>query len=373
MSKAIAFFPWLGSIESARSLGPIRLLPYTANLAPGDQLHATQADIDGVLRAYANTPKRRVKSATLIEVDDWRLGQDPEPAVARLFAAREAMAFAALADRKLFQGHFGYCNYDHFNLVVQRFEAGRADRFAFTTRRRDGGAGHLWTSEEFAFNRPLHLNKIDRVDFDEQLATLLMDDVPSHWLDAVADFNRANTDSADVLPHVELIMMKSAFEWLLEVDESAVAFERALVSCLASTETLGSPDGPLKDLWTAARPKAGRPLLAWAREFCARRGAAAHGAARDAKKWVWSEASHLAFASILFPLILKKVAAEAGLWEMSFRDCERLRRLDNYVVSDPMAPSGPDERGNEDVHPWRLIESQIGVAELGRQIRQQFV
>jgi hypothetical protein len=43
--------------------------------------------------------------------------------------------------------------------------------------------------------------------FDERLVALLMEQARPNWAEAVAEFNRANTDSRDVLPHVEMVMM----------------------------------------------------------------------------------------------------------------------------------------------------------------------
>lgn len=364
MIKAIAFFPWW-DVARDHTIGPIRLLAYRRKKSPGDLPEAAQADLDGVLGAYANRPKHRIASATILEVDDWRSGQDPEPVLTRLFAACEALAFAALSERKLFGGHFHYCCFDTFSLVVQRYASQNPGRFAYTTRRRDGGATNLWASDQFAFQRPLHVYDYAGAPLDTQLATLLMDDIPGHWLDAVAEFNRANTDSRDVMPHVEVVMMKSAFEWLLQIGPLHREFCASLERCLSDITPIDGANGPLGQQWTATWPKATRPVLAWAREFCALRGMSAHGSRRSAQHFVWSEATHLAFASMFFPLLFKKIAADAGRYTLGETDRERLRRIDHYILHDAMAF---DEDAHEiyTPHPWSEIDNGARMEELAR-------
>lgn len=363
-SKAIAFFPWW-NVARSLTIGPIRLLAYQRTKSPGDLPGATQTDLDGVLGAYANRPKHRITSATILEVDDWRTGQDPESVLTRLFAAREALAFSALAERKLFNGHFNYCNFDTYSLVVQRYVAGKTGRFAYTTRRRDGGVSNMWSSDEFAFQRPLHVYDYTGPHLDIKLAALLMEDVPHHWLDAVAEFNRANTDSRDVMPHVEVVMMKSAFEWLFHVGPEVQQFTGALERCLSDIPLLDGASGPLQQRWSDTWPKATRLLLAWAREFCALRGTSAHGSRRSIEHFVWTEAAHLAFASMLFPLLFKKVASDADRYVLDEDDYERLRRIDHYIPHDPMMFDA-DAHASESQHPWILIDSEAKLEKLHR-------
>ena len=306
-ARAIAFFPWWIN-EEPISIGPIRLRPYAKGRLPGNLDQVEQADIDGVMQAYANRPGHRVKKATLLEVDDWHSGADPEGSLTRLFLAKEALGFAGLASRKLFKGHFGYCCFDNFIMVVQRFRPGKAGTFAYTIRRRDGSSTNLWSSDQFTFQRPLHVSDpLGCVPLDEALVCMLMaPEIPAHWLEAIREFNRANTDSADIPVHVELVMMKSAFEQLLDIDEKARSFADALDQILPPVQTSSSPPpGPLRQRWLSRFDRFTRPIHSWAKEFCIRRGAAAHGN-DGGSHHVWSDHAHLAFASFLFPLLLKK-------------------------------------------------------------------
>lgn len=361
---ALAFFPWW-TTEELRELGPIRLLPYVRGVAPGHQVHVDQADLDAVIHAYASRPGQRVRQATLLEVDDWRLGQNPTPVLQRLFSAQNALGFAGLASRTLFDGPFGYYCFHHFSLVVQRYQPGRGDTFAYTMRRRDGGSWNAWSSDEFAFQRPLHVGiPLKSPLIDEALVHLLIDEtINPRWKEAVAEYNRANTDSADIPIHVEMVMMKSAFELLLNIGPGAKPFEQALTKVMDSLpESPEVVDGPLRTRWFSAFPRSTRLFQAWAREFCARRGAAAHGAAGK-DHFVWSEEAHLAFASLLFPLLLKKLAADEGRYRISLDDLDRLGRLDEYIAHEPMH-FREDEFPSR--HPWLEIDFDIRMRAISR-------
>ncbi len=359
MAKAIAFFPWW-FVDEPVVFGAARLVPYVRGRAPGDLPTATQADMDAVIEAYATRPRHVIKKAALLEVDVWHLGDDPELALERLFSARRALAFSALAGRTLFGGHFGYCNFDNFILAVQQYIEGKGNGVAFWTRRRDGRAQYYWSSDEFAFHRPLHVDTFLKAPaIDLALAALLMEpDLPSNWREAVDEYSRANTDSPDIPEHVEMVMMKSAFEVLLVLDSGAADFQRKLDALL---EDLPAPstesEGPLGDRWMARFPRSARPLQAWVREFCDRRGAAAHGA-KGGDRFVWSERSHLAFASILFPLVFKKVAETRGKYVMSELDRERLRRVDTLVLHDPFGLVPVEEDGDR-THPWADFDQDV--------------
>jgi hypothetical protein len=347
------FFPWW-DVGYPLEIESIRLLPYEHKRQPGDLNSATQIEIDEVLGAYSNLPRSRVRRATLLELKGWRSGAEPDGFLNAIFVARDLIAFAALSERQLFVNHYYYCCFDTFSLVVQRYNPTAPGQFAYSTRKRDGGTTSFWSSKEFGFRRPLHVSQHDRVTLNEGLLRTLLLSGKSHWLDAIRDFNRANTDSNDVSPHVELIMMKSAFESLLIIGEKRADFETALLNALSDIEPTGNFHGPLLEKWRS-RGERSRPLLAWAYDFCDRRGSAAHGTQRHHPRFVWSEHAHLAFASILFPLVLKKIASDEGLFELSFDDIETLKRIDRYVLFDPFE----EQESIRDEHPWSLIRKEI--------------
>lgn len=364
-AKGVAFFPWW-PLAQKRDIGPIRLVPYERGQKPGDSASATQVDIDAILHAYSLRPSNRINQATLVEVDDWQIGDDPYPVLNRLFTAREAIGFSALSKRQLFlRNNLNYCNFDNFILVTQLYRAGQAHQLVYNTRRRDGITQNLWSSEDIKIQRPDHIHNVSNIDIDEALAALLMENVPDHWSDAISEFNRANTDSSDTTEHVELVKMKSAFEWLLEIGNKRSEFAEALQNVLPPP----SEEVELHPMWRRFAQQPSRPILAWAADFCDRRGAAAHGANRQAGRFAWSASSHLAFCSMFFPLLFKKIAANANMYALSNIDLERLRNIDRFANADPFGDEAEKSFQSYEVpHPWPSIDEDLHQKEAHRKI-----
>lgn len=357
MANVIAFFPW-AFVQSPVSVGPLRLLPYQRGVLPGNLPHVTQTDIDCVLSAYAERPNCLIEKGALLEWGEWHSGMDmPDEQVALMQRASHLLAFSALSRRSLFNPSSTYTNSHTYRLVLQQYLPGDSDTIAFSTRRRDFGGMHFWNSEEFALHRPIHVDGRASIAIDESLLKALIDLPDSHArvYAAVVEFNLANTDSNDVPPHAEVVMCKSAFEWLLKIDSNAKSFVRALQARLAGIEATEA-NGPLVAKWNNRWQDESRLLDAWAKDFCAVRGTSAHGVARP--NFVWSDRDHLAFVAIFFPLLVKKVLADDKLLTLGLTDAEHLRRIEMYLAHEPFDFSWkPYER-----HPWAEVQSSAGMA-----------
>ena len=76
------------------------------------------------------------------------------------------------------------------------------------------------------------------------------------------------------------------------------------------------------------RKNSERLIECWAKDFCDLSGVAAHSNNRKTDRFVWSEFWHLAFASILFPLLVKARLAELGCLEIKEIDKEHLKFIE---------------------------------------------
>ncbi|VWD09221.1 hypothetical protein BLA18109_05106 [Burkholderia lata] len=362
MTSVIAFFPW-AFVRAPIAVGPLRLLPYEKGHLPGDQPLVSQGNIDGVLDAYADRPNVPVGRGTLLELFGWQSGMDAtDEQVAQLFRARHLVGFSALAQRELFY-HASYANFDTYALVIQRFEPSEPGTFSFAVRRRDGQSRHLWGTDEFAFHRPLHVDSRAEIFLDEALLLALLDvpETHEHIYEAMVEFNLANTDSSDVPDHVEVVMCKSAFEWLLQIDSNAKSFVAALEGHLSDIK-LAKSVGPIATKWNSRWPKSPNLLSAWAKDFCAVRGASAHGAAK--RDFVWSRRQHLVFVAIFFPLLVKKVLTDSGLLTMNEADVEKMCRIEEYLSHDPF-----DFNWHSGMtHPWSEIGSAARIGVLAKKL-----
>ncbi len=367
--SGIAFLPWL-EIREKRRIGPVRLLPYRRGELPGNLPFATQADIDSVLGAYADERNRKVRSATIVELDGWQTGQPPERVLVEAFRVRRALAFGALSERRLFQGHWKYCNADQYAIAVQRYEPGAAGRVAYTTRRRDGGLQRLWTSNDAIFRRPEHVSVTDALSVDEALVAALLSEVrlPAELEAAIEEFNCANSDSASVPEHVELVMMKTALEGLLGAGASAASLASRLHDAAMRAGVLQdatNEEGMLD--WRKRYQAAPSRLAAWARDFSAMRGASAHANERGRLNFVLTLRGHLAFASILFPLLMRFRLQELGVLEMPVLERHRLRRIEEFLRFDPF-PLNVEPEGE---HPWVAVENRAATDRAAEVMRQQ--
>ena len=364
MNKALAFFPWV-KITEPKEVGPIQLYPWKNSQILNDLPHASIGDIDSVLGAYANRPGHPICDATLLEYDQWQTGTDVENWVGRLFRARELIGFTALSHRSLFIQDLNYCNYDTYQLVVQKYEEGHGGNFNFTTRQRDGSRSFLWSSDEPAFHRPYHVRHRQVMALDTQLLLTLAvgDKIPEHIFRSITDFNLSNTDSPDIPEHIELVMMKSAFESLFDIKQRRNDFVRELVKVLKKFPPCDVPETPLPSLWNKKGPDSTRLIECWANEFCDLRGVAAHGGGNKTNRFVWPEFWHLAFASILFPLLLKARLNENEkiIFELSGLDEQRLKRVERYLAIDPDSVVKGADRAR---HPWAEIDMPAIISSL---------
>jgi hypothetical protein len=219
---------------------------------------------------------------------------------------------------------------------------------------------HLWNADEFAFLKPLHVATHAHMKLDSALLAAEMQADGKGLLpyEAIVEFNRANTDSQDIPTHTEVILTKSAFEYLFGIGQSAPEFVNALQRVIPERKVDDRPKGPLDPRWTSARPKATRPLEAWAREFCDMRGGAAHGQKRGGTRFVWSEDAHLAFASILFPLLVKHKISQNGPSALPERDAVELEYIEDYLMHDPFAHQAGSQ-DEEHQHPWNNVYSKV--------------
>ena len=351
MNPILIFLPWIAATEPITA-GELRLLPYERRLkSTADLPHISKRDVDLIMSAYSDSTGRLVQRATLVEFGDWQCGQDESPqTIENLYRAREILTFAALAERRLFANSTQYVNADNYLMVAQRFQPGQAG-FAFGARRRDGGSLNYWTSDQYAFQRPMHVPSTPSLSIDLALATSLLQLEPDDGLlSAIREFNGANTDSRDVPLHVEMVMCSSALEWLTR-DHRAKGLQEALAAWFPK-EQARVADGPLKKAWLDRwKPAGDRLILAWAKDFQALRGMSAHAGGRGST--VWNESAHLAFFALLFPVLIKMALAERLGHELSERDRDEASLIENYLLFDPWLDY---ERRR---HPWVRVRNTL--------------
>jgi hypothetical protein len=150
--------------------------------------------------------------------------------------------------------------------------------------------------------------------------------------------------------------MKSAFESLFKINQQKDTFIKALKDLLIGFPSEETQNTELAQLWMEKRPKSDSLISCWAAEFCDLRGFAAHGNNQKTDRFVWPEFWHLAFASILFPLLVKASLAKLGYLEMKEIDREHLKFIEHYLAIDPNLEVNTAVGIS---HPWLSIESRM--------------
>lgn len=352
------FLPWV-SCSDKLIVGDLQLTPYERGVRPTDLNGIPLKDIDAILGNYGNQayfPSTKVSEpitkATVITfgtVDS--ISDPPEEAIRTCLQAGQQLAFCGLAKR-VFCSHFQYCNTDGYRIVAQRFRIGEGGAIAVTTRRRDGYTSQYLGDDDRGprFVRPLHVDGRLSLDIDTALLKGLQaatdPELGDRLSSAISVFLAANTDAPEVPQRAEIVLLRIAFETLLD----ATHHTANLVQRFSEHFKNELPSPPVwhsgkftEDVWRARWPKVARPLDAWVNDFCDTRNSAAHGPRGSNEAPVWPPHVHLLFASWLFPLVVKGVLASAGLYRLTEDDLALRRGFEAFLAHDVLARAEVDK------------------------------
>lgn len=367
--SVLFFFPWVAS-RGVLQLGSLSLIPYGREQAPGAMHGVSQEIIDAVLGSYGDVALTQlpntftsIRKATLLTWADDANGLDlPENQIFDRLEQARYIAFSALAQRR-FCSYVGYCNADGYEVIAQGFDAERPGSISITTRRRDGFTQtYISRTSSPRFIRPEHVDSRLHLEIDEVLARGLLElplgELKSRIDDAIAKFLLANTDSPAMPAHAELVLMRSAFEALLDASYLAsdlrTKFTEHFVNELPNPPEWGT--GVFTEAnWRARWPRNTRPLDAWVQDFCDARNSAAHGASTNGQSSIWQSQNHLLFSSWLFPLMVKKILADAGFYQLSDEDLAARRGCEAFLAHDLLSRIHEDS----DDRWWNRVESEI--------------
>jgi hypothetical protein len=330
-----AMLPWLVLPELIQTAA-FSLVPFIRGREPAGGGTLLQTQLDAAFSPF-QICGRSVNRGTLLKLAGRDLtgdlvaleenGPRLEP-IDDAFEFAEVAAFAGLASRDFtLPADAGYCNRSDFALFVQQF-VGMPDGAATVRRRRHTeGTGVLVVGEVYHVSIPPAASRNQPTPLDRPLLRALVSARgQASWQERVWEgiwqFNHANTDSDDIRPQMECVMMVSAFERLLGCEsgheaELADAFIHTLV-----------PAAPIS--WESSPRRASKPKVAgslpvrqiWIRDFFQRRGHSAHGrlSTPSGHDLAWDLDEHLLLGAIAFPLTLKCVLMREGLYTLTADD-----------------------------------------------------
>jgi hypothetical protein len=362
------------------NVGEFKVLAYVRNEAPGNLGGLPQQTLDLIFGNYADpayAPQKGMGTSVTHAAILWRDGDErwldfSDDEIQQRLQFGQFLTFAGLSARR-FGNYSSYWNTSALTVVAQRFSKDSPAGVAFGTRRRDGHGNHMVSSAvgRPVFLRPSQTTARQVIDFDKPLLSALAS-VPAgtlrdRLLDAIGLFNQANTDASEVPESVELVLMRCAFESLLQCGFKAPQLRLAVNHHFASDFDLPAwhPGKLSEAVWRNRWTKdVGRPIDAWVQDFCHSRNDSAHGSAKKfaTAPAIWSTHNHLLFSSWLFPFMVKGVLAEHGLYTLNDFDKDCRKHCEKFLSEDILAPVEPDG-----IY-WNRIDGEIYSLELEREL-----
>jgi hypothetical protein len=338
----LAFLPWI-HVPDPVKLGRFRLVPY-------ERAGTWAEDVHRIVAAYECVPDRPVEKATLVEVDGAVGGDLADSDIEEIFNLRRAVSFAGLRHRRFFR-HDGYVNDHTFACVVQNYRPGQKG-VGVVARGRDGGRRKLWTMG-VRVPCPDHVTggKIAAVDAElvSALCTAMEGPKGDAMRDAIELLNLANTDSADIRPHTELLLSVASLQRVLGVSKKSKAHEltKSFAEALASIEPERVPSDCRRTIPSKSKAATLREL--WFEDFYACRGAVAHGRPVGPPKPIWTLDEHLLLSSYVIPRVALLRLAEDGFRSLTEHDRSEIADFDHLLC--PSTLFGPPDPTDDDPEP----------------------
>lgn len=352
----VLFLPWC-KIDKAYEVGDLQILPFERHQPIEGLDAAAQCCVNTILASYKTIEAKPVERAAIL-----RYGGKPaiadldENELQTMHELVEVACFCGLAARTFCNG--SYCNSDCFALYVQRL--GEPGFTFIETRRRDGTTSSGWPIDRIAVTIPVHCNWIPNVTLDEPLLKALVfhreadrDAEWAKWQNAITCFNQANTDSWNILPQVEWVLLCSAFEHILSAKSNAKDVAAKFAEVMVPTEPLlacnaarGRQDGQ-SDNKQSLRYE-------WMREFYRIRGDFAHGQLNTKQHMVWNPYEHLFLATIAFPLVVRCLLEKKGHYRLTKNDRVQIEAFEKLAATPDFMSPPAGFGSNFRSHWWRI-------------------
>lgn len=352
----LPIMPWC-RIDRPYKVGDLTITPYHGRLDAVDD--AVQRQLARVLATYLDIQGRPVDHAAVVRYAHRPFGTDLAPEeIESTYDWIQLTCFSGLAGRQFFTPE-APCNSDVFLLCMQRLED--PDFVALRTRRREGSTWSAWPLDSIVISVPAHVSPVRLVCLDQPLLDSLVAFARSgrlewgRWQHALSCFNQGNTDSDAIRYQVEWGLLCSAFERLLDAaadyDDVASKFAKAM-----------RPSKPL--LTGGARRRIDRwkdpslPVrLEWLKEFYRVRGDFSHGRLTTQQPMAWNLLEHLMLAAIAFPLLVRSLLQDAGIYGLTRDDVAAIDAFESFADQANFLAAPPDSRNSLDSW-WARMHSR---------------
>lgn len=375
----IAIMPWL-ILKDPVEVGGYRFVPYERATQNVEIDAHFRSILDEILSAYYNltgTPRNKcVLICAPSRTPSWDIGAGEDDNIRKAVAL---LSLAGISSNKYYRPHDNYVNSSAFSFFYQRF-TDPLKGVAIQGKRKDlrcldGGYQH----GEIKFTVPICCKSTDPVVVDGELieginrALKNMSLLDNRLLPALSFYNLANTDSDNMLIEAECILMGSAFEQLLDVDNKyrmSCEIGNVFKEYKSATvrDALKTRPGIKLDTQYEKEQKEWQVVRKWIEELYDLRSVFVHGEKYDSRSWGWLPVEHMIMGEFIFPLIVKILLQAERCYELTSWDKQYCCAIDRILSKlewgkhwwASIAEAGQENRRNEFCRGLKGIIRKLG-------------
>lgn len=341
-----AFLPWL-DLRKPASVAGVMFVPF-AEVGNSDLFLDIRHDLERILSGYVDIKNSPVDNPAIVCIDrnhhfpSWSLADSDYEEIA---LATDFLMLAGFARNQYFNQLGSYVNSATFEVFFQKFDR-PADWIVLTARRREGrimDAGYK--HGEVKFTAPAQIRYPAPAEIDEPLLEALTHaresqiEVLGRIEASLPAFKLANSDSPAVASKQEAVWMASAFEHLMGSPPNAAGIGKRFSAVFESfgkvtlAEAIAEGKRPEISPRDLLRRNGDSTFLhrVWIEELYTVRGMVIHGQPLDKRKWGWDLSEHLVIGAFVFPLVVKALLTQAGVYTMGADDIGRARAVDKLL------------------------------------------
>lgn len=353
----LVFLPWLRLREPICE-GRFRVFPQSigAALPTGVASLVAATTVGRVLSQYRDSVRSPLCELALLQYQERPLGAGlDEVDLSAIYRFGQHLAVSGLSDRR-FLGDVadGYTAAGHYQVVVQTITEPYSGSVSVNYRRKDGHTSIVLGENDAHFVRPAHLVAQGEPNVNRQLLKALqvtncLSAEARGRVDAsITQFLLANSDSPNVTLEAELIATYAALERVSSAKQHLKDMQSKLLTLLSVAD--GSP-------WTARLRReldlgaacSGQVLRQWVKQIYALRGSVAHGIPAQLAQQPWTQQEYLLAGAFIYPLALKCLLAQHGLYSLTVEDVAWIVGLEKLLADRPFLPTSEPRSPSEAV------------------------
>jgi hypothetical protein len=326
----LIFLPWTKCQESFQ-IGEFYFIPYVRAKLPFPDDVKNQKLIDDILSSYRAHANKPIEKSTIISIHDQDILKDlKDEDFTKIYNFSELFTLSNLSARKFFDSLGDvYCNKDAFQMIIQGFRSDQDYHGSLITKRqKDGYRSTYYHKDALFVNKPGYIvcPRIMTIDVELLVALLNAQEKMNSkdWnaiYESIISFNLSNKDSDDISENIEIVMLNSAIERLLEANGNEDVLSKKFTNILQPEHNINKDNCELFKQEQSERFKKVKYVRdLWIRDLFRIRNNIAHGKIATNYPAIFSIKNHLLLSSFIYPIILKLVLNHYDYYNLSKDD-----------------------------------------------------